>query len=314
MHLSASRCCCILLIAFTTAATAHDLLSWSLPSVPKQRYRDHRHFIDPRESLAVVLERVRGGSSYNDNNDDWSTYGAVGRNNNYEETEEEAYSRRRRQPEDDRYSRYADEAYDDYGRAPPPQRSSRSTSGIANALPKIIKQGDRKIGIALLASGLAITFLGISLFFNKTLLRLGNLLFIAGVPMTIGPTRTVGYFVRPEKMRATACLALGIFLVFVGQPVFGIILEVFGLLNLFANMFPIVIAIVQQMPVVGPLLTSANAKNNKKSYRKSNGRGQDDYYDDYGGRGYDDQGQQPAQQKYYDEDYREDEGSSVPFY
>ncbi|EEC42866.1 predicted protein, partial [Phaeodactylum tricornutum CCAP 1055/1] len=112
----------------------------------------------------------------------------------------------------------------------------------------------RKVGLTLLASGIMVTMLGISLFFNKTLMRLGNLLFIAGVPVTLGPSRTMGYFLQPQKTRATVCLVLGILLVFFGHPVFGMVLEAFGLLNLFGNMFPLLMAVVKQMPIVGNLM------------------------------------------------------------
>jgi hypothetical protein len=118
--------------------------------------------------------------------------------------------------------------------------------------------------------------LGVSLFFNKSLMRLGNLLFIAGVPMTIGPGRTAGYFFQPKKSRATACLALGIFLVFIGSPVFGIILEVFGLLNLFGNMFPMLMIVLKQMPVVGTLFKGG-------SKNSSSRRDRHDEDDRYGG-------------------------------
>lgn len=116
--------------------------------------------------------------------------------------------------------------------------------------------------------------LGVSLFFNKSLMRIGNLLFIGGVPMTIGPGRTAGYFFQPKKSRATACLALGIFLVFIGSPVFGIILEVFGLLNLFGNMFPVLAVVMKQMPVVGTLFKGSGKKSSSPKQRD------DRYYDD----------------------------------
>lgn len=140
--------------------------------------------------------------------------------------------------------------------------------------------------------------LGISLFFNKTLMRLGNLLFMGGVPMTIGPGRTAGYFLQPKKARATGCLAFGIFLVFVGHPVIGIMLEAFGLLNLFGNLFPFALAIVKQMPIIGPLLN----RKPKPSYNNNDqGRGYEDdrdYYDDR--QYYDDVGDDKEyNQKYY---------------
>jgi hypothetical protein len=122
--------------------------------------------------------------------------------------------------------------------------------------------------------------LGISLFFNKSLMRLGNLLFIGGVPMTIGPGRTAGYFFQPKKSRATACLALGIFLVFIGSPVFGIILEIFGVLNLFGNMFPLVAVVMKQMPVVGALFGGGGGGSRRAASSSQNNERYDDDHDD----------------------------------
>lgn len=145
-------------------------------------------------------------------------------------------------------------------------------------MPDIIRTGNKKIGLPVLAIGGALTILGASLFFNKTLMRLGNLFFVAGVPLTIGPGRTAGYFFQPKKARATSCLAAGVILVFIGWPIFGIILEVFGLLNLFGNMFPMALMIMKQMPVIGQLLKKNAGKNNNNNDRNSGDR---DRYDDY---------------------------------
>lgn len=149
------------------------------------------------------------------------------------------------------------------------------------------------------------TIMGVSLFFNKSLMRLGNLMFIAGVPATIGPSRTVGYFFQPQKMRASSCLFAGVFLVFVGWPILGIALEVFGILNLFGNMFPMFWAIFKNMPIVSSIVNSGSTSNRRQSssYRDYNyerdpygddersgygnsGYDRDDYYND-DGRGYD---------------------------
>lgn len=176
-------------------------------------------------------------------------------------------------------------------------------------MPSIIKSGNRKIGVPLLGIGGALTILGISLFFNKTLMRLGNLFFVAGVPMTIGPGRTAGYFFQPKKARATACLTLGIVLVFLGWPVLGIILEAFGVLNLFGNMFPVAMAILKTMPVIGPLLRRDTG--GKKS-RASESR--DRYYDDdsrYNNEPFDDR-----QNTFYDDrnSYYNDDDNNQGYY
>ena len=146
-----------------------------------------------------------------------------------------------------------------------------------------------------MGAGMVFTMLGISLFFNKALMRLGNLFFIAGVPMTIGPGRTTGYFLQPKKSRATGCLALGIVLVFVGWPVVGIALEIFGILNLFGNMFPVLMVVLKQMPFVKGLLNGSNSGKSKKSSkqydRKQSSRDrysyddEDDYNQDYEDKG-----------------------------
>ena len=128
------------------------------------------------------------------------------------------------------------------------------------------------MGVPLLAAGVAVTMLGMSLFFNKTLMRLGNLLFISGVCLSLGPSRTMGYFMQAKKARATACLVAGIFLVFIGWPIIGIVLELFGLLNLFGNMFPLFWAVAKQMPIIGNLLQQSGG--DRKSRRKPR------YYDD----------------------------------
>lgn len=125
--------------------------------------------------------------------------------------------------------------------------------------------------------GAFFTISGVFLFFHKTLLRLGNLLFIAGVPMTIGPGRTAGYFLQPQKARATGFLALGVFLVFMGWPILGMALEIFGLLNIFGNMMPLAMAVLKQMPIVGGLFKSFNGNSSR---RRNDRRDDDRYYED----------------------------------
>eukprot|EP00527_Entomoneis_sp_CCMP2396_P008316 CAMPEP_0198144538 /NCGR_PEP_ID=MMETSP1443-20131203/16423_1 /TAXON_ID=186043 /ORGANISM="Entomoneis sp., Strain CCMP2396" /LENGTH=337 /DNA_ID=CAMNT_0043807945 /DNA_START=141 /DNA_END=1154 /DNA_ORIENTATION=+ len=248
----------------------------SLPSVPKQG----KHFMDECEDFVAFLQRFRGGSDYNKNYDGYNNdggYGGESRNAEY-------YS------DDDRDdygggSGGGGRRQDDYYYDRPEKKSSSSASAFIDSLPSIFKKGDRKIGLSLVGGGAVITMLGISLFFNKALLRLGNLLFIAGVALTMGISRTVSFFFKPEKLRATACLGLGIFLVFIGSPVFGMILEVFGLLNLFGNMFPMLLAIAKTLPGIGPILTNNSNKKKKNSSKQSSSSRRSDYYDDYEDKG-----------------------------
>jgi hypothetical protein len=158
------------------------------------------------------------------------------------------------------------------------KRRKRSSS---QKLPTVLTSGNRKLGILFLSAGAAFTALGITLFFNKTLMRLGNLLFVGGIPLMIGPGRTLGYFLQPKKARATGCLVSGIFLVLVGHPVIGILLEIFGLLNLFGNMFPVLLIMAKNLPVVGSFFGDNGSSAGKR--RRQDDRYESDRYrdDDY---------------------------------
>lgn len=224
-------------------------------------------------NLVVAATLCRGGYGGNDDNY-YDDRGYGGNNDDYYSNEGS--------------HNYEDNYYDDRG----PSNDDRGKGGrfgpSSFSMPDIIRTGNRKIGLPLLGIGGVLTILGASLFFNKTLMRLGNLFFVAGVPMTLGPGRTAGYFFQPKKARATGCLAAGVILVFIGWPILGIILEVFGLLNLFGNMFPMAMMIMKNMPVIGPLLKGNAGKKSNNNDRYGGGRDryddddryQDDRYDD----------------------------------
>ncbi|CAM9555873.1 unnamed protein product, partial [Phaeothamnion confervicola] len=112
----------------------------------------------------------------------------------------------------------------------------------------------KKWGVIGIGAGMAITMMGATLFFEKHLIRLGNLMFVAGVSLFVGPSRTVRYFTRPNKLRGTIIFLAGFFMVFTGHPIIGLALEVFGFLNLFGNLLPVIFAMARNMPFVRDLL------------------------------------------------------------
>jgi hypothetical protein len=211
-----------------------------------------------------------------------------------EEQEQQRRQRRRSDVESDG---------DPYG-TPPYSRRQRWSDDNSNGSRRAEKNagvsllmdaGNRKIGILLASSGAVFTLLGISLFFNKTLLRMGNLLFISGVPLILGPSRTAGYFFQPTKARATGCLILGIFFVLAGRPILGMALEIFGIMNLFGNLFPLLMVMLRQVPFLGDLLPSGNNGGGK---RRRPTRERREYYED---RPYyeDDRSSQDGVEQYY---------------
>lgn len=282
-----------------TCSKQQPRLPWGLSPLPATQKQQSVNFLEECQDFLAVLERPRGGS----------TYFGGGNGDDDDDRYDEYYPGDGGDWNDDYYGDSSrNSGYDDRGRSNGPSRrsSANGAGSFVDSLPAMFRNGDRRIGLSLLGSGTVITMLGISLFFNKALMRLGNLLFIAGVAITMGITRTMSFFLKPEKMRATICLGIGIFLVFIGSPVFGIVLEVFGLLNLFGNMFPMLMAIARTLPGIGPLLSNSNNSNKSKRSGRSydDGRRRNDYYDDYP-----DDGGYSNDDGYYNE-YYDDRGNS----
>ncbi|ORZ39710.1 vesicle transport protein [Catenaria anguillulae PL171] len=114
----------------------------------------------------------------------------------------------------------------------------------------------QKIGVGLTAFGSLFLLLGVLLFFDGGLLAIGNVLFLGGVTMLIGLSKTFAFFARKNKLRGTLCFFAGILLVFMRWPIIGMMIEVFGFINLFGDFFPVVIAFLRRIPVIGPLLSA----------------------------------------------------------
>ncbi|DAZ95994.1 TPA: hypothetical protein N0F65_009295 [Lagenidium giganteum] len=113
---------------------------------------------------------------------------------------------------------------------------------------------NRKIGTLLLGIGFAFLVLGVIMFFDAALLALGDVLFLSGVALTIGLSRTIRFFTRKERWRGIVCFLGGIFLVLVRWPIIGMIIQTFGFLNLFGSFFPVAVAFLRQTPVIGTFL------------------------------------------------------------
>ena len=58
-----------------------------------------------------------------------------------------------------------------------------------------------KIGSGLLFLGCVFLFLGCLFFFDSAMLALGDVLFLTGLTLTIGVSRTMRFFMRPDRVR-----------------------------------------------------------------------------------------------------------------
>jgi hypothetical protein len=64
----------------------------------------------------------------------------------------------------------------------------------------------------------------------------------------------LGLFTRRDRIPGTICFVLGIVLVMARWGLIGILIEIFGFINLFGNFFPILLFSMRQMPYIGPIL------------------------------------------------------------
>ncbi|KAI8476455.1 MAG: Got1/Sft2-like family-domain-containing protein [Monoraphidium minutum] len=112
----------------------------------------------------------------------------------------------------------------------------------------------RKIGLGLAAFGFLFTMLGIMMFFDRGLLAMGNLLFLAGMTLTIGVQATVQFFTRRRNRQGSAFYLGGACLVIIGWTMTGMLVEAYGFWLLFCEFIPTVLTYARRVPFVGRAL------------------------------------------------------------
>lgn len=112
----------------------------------------------------------------------------------------------------------------------------------------------QKIGVGLAGFGVSFLFLGVLLLFDKGLLAIGNILFIAGLACVIGLERTFRFFFQKHKVKASVAFFGGITVVLLGWPLFGMLIETYGFVLLFSGFFPVAINFLRRVPVLGTVL------------------------------------------------------------
>ncbi|XP_046391308.1 vesicle transport protein GOT1B [Ischnura elegans] len=112
----------------------------------------------------------------------------------------------------------------------------------------------QKIGVGLAGFGIGFLFLGVLLLFDKGLLAIGNILFIAGLACVIGLERTFRFFFQKHKVKGSLAFFGGIVIVLWGWPFTGMIIETYGFVLLFSGFFPAAINFLRRVPVLGTFL------------------------------------------------------------
>lgn len=117
-----------------------------------------------------------------------------------------------------------------------------------------------EIGVGLTGFGILFTILGVMMFFDKGLLAMGNILFLSGVALTIGPAATLRFFTRRKNLRGSAAFSAGLMLVIAGWAMIGMAVEAYGFWLLFAGFFPTALAFLRRVPGLGVVLDAPIVK------------------------------------------------------
>lgn len=104
------------------------------------------------------------------------------------------------------------------------------------------------------AAGVFFFLLGILTFFDSSLLAIGNILFVIGVVLIIGPARTIYFFARPTKIRPTIFFFGGIALILFKHSFIGFIVEGVGILSLFGDFLGTIVQFLRNVPIIGAIL------------------------------------------------------------
>jgi hypothetical protein len=128
-----------------------------------------------------------------------------------------------------------------------------------------------KIGTGLLFLGCVFLVLGVIFLFDSALLALGDILFLTGLTMTIGVSRTVRFFTRKDRLRGIIAFFGGIILVMCKWGMFGMILQLYGIVYLFGQFFPIAAQSLKSAPVIGSVFETPAVERFFNSFGSSGG-------------------------------------------
>jgi hypothetical protein len=95
------------------------------------------------------------------------------------------------------------------------------------------------------------------MFFDRALLAMGNILFLLGLLVLIGPSKTLAFFARRNKLKGTAAFAAGILLILIRWPLVGFFVELYGIAVLFGDFLGTILAFLRNIPGVGPFIGMA---------------------------------------------------------
>ncbi|KAG5964888.1 hypothetical protein E4U58_002999 [Claviceps cyperi] len=112
----------------------------------------------------------------------------------------------------------------------------------------------QKIGVVFCSGGGIFLIGGVMLFFDRAMLAMGNILFLIGLTIIIGPQKTLSFFARKQKAKGTAAFFAGLILILIRWTFIGFLIELYGIAVLFGDFFGTIAAFATGIPVIGPYI------------------------------------------------------------
>ncbi|KAL7065989.1 Got1-like family protein [Cryptosporidium serpentis] len=108
---------------------------------------------------------------------------------------------------------------------------------------------NRKLGLGFCGLGMFLIILGILLLFDRALLTLGNLTFVAGLSVVLGLNKLTRFFFKPDKLKGTFFYFGGLAVIILKSTIIGFILQILGLFYLFNSFLPNIVSYIKLSPI-----------------------------------------------------------------
>ncbi|EXV04981.1 Got1/Sft2-like family protein [Metarhizium robertsii] len=112
----------------------------------------------------------------------------------------------------------------------------------------------QKIGVVFCSGGGLFLIGGVMLFFDRAMLAMGNILFLIGLTIIIGPQKTLLFFARKQKAKGTAAFFAGLTMILMRWTFIGFLVEAYGIVILFGDFLGTIAGFARGIPVVGPYI------------------------------------------------------------
>lgn len=121
-------------------------------------------------------------------------------------------------------------------------------------MPTMWMSDSQKVGVAFCSGGGFFLLGGVMMFFDRAMLAMGNILFLLGLLILIGPQKTLLFFARRQKLKGTAAFSAGILLILLKWAFVGFIVELYGIFILFGDFLGTIFGFARNIPIVGPYI------------------------------------------------------------